>query len=147
MFAKLKLALGSGKKGAITTIAIPDNPQEPKGPHTTLFEPKAIIAALIARNLQHFSQAAGTPFTKPSMLKAIGRNGEHGIEATKLIAFQGICHHTKLMIEQLQAQQLPLIDITITGADIKKGMKAWRESTSTSFKLGLRYRRGRTATQ
>ena len=131
-FAKFKIATNKNNQGAITTIAIPDDPLDAESPHTTLFEPRAIIAALIARNLQHFSQAAGTPFTKPSILKAIGRNGEHGIEATKLLEFQEISKHTKLMIDELQAYQLPKIDITITAQDIKNGMKKWQEATSTS---------------
>jgi len=107
-------------------------------PPTTTTDPDRIAEAIIERNLRHFSQATGTPFTKHPMIDLFGPDGTNN-NSDQLLSSTLDCSTFELtpalrtVLHKLSnLPTLPHIDHQITSHDVREGYKAWNEQTTTS---------------
>ena len=82
MFRTLGVMCGKTKKGAVTSIKLPINPEDdPDHPDTQMhqiFDQELMSTEIIHRNQRHFGQSKGSPPTDPTVVKHLGLYGEHG---------------------------------------------------------------------
>jgi hypothetical protein len=98
------------------------------------------------RNINHFGQAHGSPFTKPP-LSAISWTADDSIAKALLLGqipeeIKSNDIYVQDVLEEITAStHLPEIDTYILTEDVARGFKSWKEYTSTSpsgCHLGLR---------
>jgi hypothetical protein len=117
-------------QGGITHILIPNSDM------TTFLRVKEkdeIDESLLHRNIEHFSQADGTPFTTSPLLDIAG---EEGCSPTALQILeghipQGLPQITTLLLQKLKRVREP-ISLEFSYHDMCKGFSKWREKTTTS---------------
>jgi hypothetical protein len=131
---KLRSLFKPNRKGGITHI-IKDNPD---GTTSKIYDRDEIFDRIIERNKKHFSQAEGTPFTTPTMKNLLGpyatsHASKQILDGTFNIHLIITTQATKDILSKCKRiTPAGTIDCTITTNDVRYGMKAWRESTSTS---------------
>jgi hypothetical protein len=111
-----------------------------------IHEPAELRKLLMLRNITHFGQAHGTPFTLPP-LNQINWSASDNI-STQLINGQtspelasGNPYVDKVLCAMASMETLPEIDTYISSNEVARGFKRWKETTSTSpsgCHLGLR---------
>jgi hypothetical protein len=110
-----------------------------------IHDAKVMQLMIQRRNIIHFGQAHGTPFTVPPLDKL---NWEAtSIEAEELLSgsipaqFISNNPYTIRILEYIaNRESIPPIDTFVTTYQMSRGFKKWRESTSTSpsgYHLGL----------
>lgn len=141
LFEKLKTLRARGHRGGVTRIEIPVHPCEDPKTCTewqTIDVPDEIVHHLQARNLKHFGQAHGTPFTCEPLITDIGFCGD-GLGTEEILQGQYQSHplapqiqlllqHLRLTAEMAQLRSYP----TISHEEFVGKLKVWRESTTTS---------------
>jgi Reverse transcriptase (RNA-dependent DNA polymerase) len=127
---------GTQGKG-ITTIEIPSKEDPTK--YTSLNTPSEMEDPLLDRNINHFGQAEGTPFTLDPLLSTYGYEGCNEF-STKLID-EGLIpdemyeqpEYVKMILRKLSnGENLPKIESEITFEEFIAGFKSWKEKTTTS---------------
>jgi hypothetical protein len=153
-FKKIRSIIKPTTKGGLSYILVPKDfkadqyPYEPN--ESTEWEPvhdHEILQEFIQkRNIIHFGQAHGSPFTQPPMNRLDWQ--ADSFEAKEIlngsVPISVLSHNeyaNKILHYIAQREQLPEIDTYITPDQMSLGFKKWREDTSTSpsgCHLGLR---------
>ena len=133
-FARLRRIMKNENRGALNHLQI----QEEDDRVRHIYDQKEISDLLIEQNAKHFSQADGTPFTKPPLTNLFGKYGTNKqskrlldgkldidpIETTEAVK--------ALLSEMKRVAPAGDVNSEVTSADVRSGYKKWRESTSTS---------------
>jgi hypothetical protein len=109
-------------------------------------EPEQVKKYITLRNITHFAQAHGSPFTVPPLNNikwaADDTMSESLLKGNVPSSIRSEDKYVNNLLNALaQMEMLPEIDTYISSDDVAKGFKRWRESTSTSpsgCHLGLR---------
>jgi hypothetical protein len=144
-FQQLKQFLKSKEAGGLSYILVPENykieqyPYEPSSIKAweTVHDHDKVQSFIKKRNILHFGQAKGTPFTE-KLLSSINwqansteakdiRNG-----AIPLSFLNGNPYIEQILRYMAERKNLPEIDNYITPEQVSTGFWKWRESTSTS---------------
>jgi hypothetical protein len=153
-FQKIRSILKPSTTGGLSYILVPkdfhpdDYPYEPE--EISEWEPihdhEKIQEFIQKRNIIHFGQAHGTPFTTHPLNK-LDWNAE-SIEAKEVLngtipisMLSNNTHANKILKYIATREQLPEIETFMSPEQISQGFKKWREETSTSpsgCHLGLR---------
>jgi hypothetical protein len=154
-FRHLKNIFKPQEAGGLAYILVPRNftiDQYPYDPQHVeewepIHDPAKLQEYIQHRNIQHFGQADGTPFTTPPLDSKLQWHADtieaqEIMEGTVPLAFVTENPYTKKVIEYIaNRENLHAIDTYITADQISRGFRKWRESTSTSpsgCHLGLR---------
>lgn len=153
-FQRLKSIFKPKSAGGLTYILVPENfdpiayPYDPNDVEAweALHDQSAVQNYIQKRNITHFGQAHGSPFTV-SPLNSINWQAD-SIQAREMIAgsipidfLEGNQQIERVLKYIANRAQLPEIDTHITKEQVCKGFRRWRENTSTSpsgCHLGLR---------
>jgi hypothetical protein len=117
-------------QGGLTHILIP---QADSDTFQRVYEKEHIDESLLHRNIEHFSQADGTPFTTSPLIDIVG---EDGCSPTALQILEGkippgLPNITTLLLQKLQRVREP-ISLEFSFHDMCQGFSRWREKTTTS---------------
>jgi hypothetical protein len=153
-FQRLKRIFKPTTSGGLSYILVPKDfsaneyPYDPKEVKKweTIHDPAELETFIQKRNIQHFGQAQGSPFTIPPLNKLKWQ--ANSIEAKEIIegsiptSFLTENPYTNKVLRYIaQREKLPEIDTYILPEQVSKGFRKWRETTSTSpsgCHLGLR---------
>jgi hypothetical protein len=144
-YKKLQYILKPTHRGGLSYILVP----EAATPETYPYEADSVQnwsmvhdhvqlqKFLLKRNVQHFGQAQGTPFTIPPLTLldwgAQSQVAEKLLQGEIPAEIQSNDIYLNAILEHIaQQKQLPEIDTYISPDDISKGFRKWKESTSTS---------------
>jgi hypothetical protein len=125
-----------------------DFPYDPDTIHSweLIHDPEKLQNFIQQRNITHFGQAHGTPFTTPPLDKiswqANSKEAREILNGSIPVSFLTNNPHVYKVIKYMADRpNLPEIDTYITKDQVANGFKKWRENTSTSpsgCHLGLR---------
>jgi hypothetical protein len=153
-FKRLKSIFKPNKTGGLTYILVPekfDSTNYPYDPNEitswdAVHDQEAVQEFIQKRNITHFGQAQGSPFTVPP-LNSINWQANN-IPAKELlkgaipISFVNNNPQLERVLRYIaNRKNLPIIDTYISTEQVSKGFRRWRETTSTSpsgCHLGLR---------
>jgi hypothetical protein len=153
-FRRLKSIFKPQASGGLTYILVPENfdptnyPYDPSDISSweSVHDQEAVQNFIQKRNITHFGQAHGSPFTIPP-LNSIEWSANN-IPAKELINgsipvsfLEGNPQTEQVLRYIANRKKLPEIDTHITREQVSKGFRRWRETTSTSpsgCHLGLR---------
>jgi hypothetical protein len=141
-------------KSGLSYVLVPENfqpenyPYEPKNVKnwSMIHEPDKVEKYLMLRNITHFGQAHGSPFTVPPLdeikWSADDTLSESLINGQVPAEIRSENPFVDCVLDAIAtARILPEIDTYIPSDEVAKGFKRWKESTSTSpsgCHLGLR---------
>lgn len=101
----------------------------------TITVPHQIEQLLLQSNRHHFSQADGTPLTRPPFTADIGYKAD-GYSVEMILsgqqAYQNTSEATALLIKHLQRRTVQTLKGTISYNDVLQKLKYWKETTTTS---------------
>jgi len=122
MYRKIRLLTKRKQQSSFNHLVIS------RGDHEEVItSPTDMIHRLIQRNLTHFSQAQGTPFSIPPLSETHNILTASPLPAiSQSSAVQAILQYLK------DSPNLPHISTEINVEDIKSLYQAWKESTTTS---------------
>jgi hypothetical protein len=144
-FDRLKNIFKPTASGGLSYILVPNNftaDKYPYDPEKTeeweiIHEHDELQQYIQIRNIQHFGQAHGTPFTKPPLAALTWKADT--IEANEIMkgyiptSFLTENPYTNKVMEYIaKRENLPEIDTMITTDQVSRGFRKWRETTSTS---------------
>ena len=123
----------------LTSVIVPTNNGEGVNKEEVITNPYEVENHIINRNIEHFGQAQGTPFTSDKITKMLGYTGVsqqanniiQGANIEELIQNMGPGEQ-KILRQLNNGKNTPTISITITQKEFMTGFRKWRESTSTS---------------
>jgi Reverse transcriptase (RNA-dependent DNA polymerase) len=135
-FAAIRKVFKPQHGKGIISIDIPDidNPGKMK----TITEPVEMVTKITNRNIGHFAQADGSPFTKQELIDIFGYTGT--TQASEALIQQqeipqGILSQPESVmhiINQLGSGKIKDINKEVTYEEFVQGIKNWKESTTTS---------------
>ncbi len=141
LFRKLKSFRLAGQKSGVTCIEIPSPPMADPKTYTTLVQidvSSKVVFHLCKRNILHFGQANGSPFTVPPLSTQLGYDSQSKTADQILrgvYQYLGDNSNVQLLLNYLtntaDIEQLQ-VETTILEQDFRGKMSAWRESTSAS---------------
>lgn len=144
MFKKLQTVLKTESEKTITQIQIPAIPTMDPQECTewiTLDIPEEIIDAIQQRNIKHFQQAHGTPFTIPPLSSALHYTAASGHQTMSILQgtynMQQLDESTQQILTRLSQiyttnLEYPQLSSTISLSDMIGKLKKWPETTTTS---------------
>jgi hypothetical protein len=146
MFARLQRCLRPAHRGGLTHLLVPEGfdenspyPYEPADVSAwePVYDSARMESLLLHRNVQHFGQAHGTPFTVSPLADLLGPHADtpfcNDLLSGILPDVPGADPQAiKLLRKLASLPQAPPIDHSITAADFEATFSKWRESTSTS---------------
>jgi hypothetical protein len=115
--------------GGISHVLIRTNEPTPR----RINDKQEIDEVLLHRNIDHFQQAQGTPFTISPLLDIIGHDGcsKEALEILEGNIPNQIPTTAKKILQQAKRVRSPLkLDMSLE--DMCQGFKKWREQTTTS---------------
>jgi hypothetical protein len=139
-FSQLKVQLKSSRSNGITYIEVPDldadgnstdNPDR-AATWRKVTDPVEMEDILLERNMSHFGQAQGTPFTVAPIVDAIGYDGEGSLEEMIKQSDDTDGGLNTLIKKLTDGNQLLGIDDDLSINDFTDGFKKWSEDTTTS---------------
>jgi hypothetical protein len=153
-YKKLQFILKQNIRGGLSSVLVPEGSEPNEYPYevekvkswTPVYDHKRLQDFIQQRNINHFGQAHGTPFTIPP-LNALdwGAQGHHAdqILAGKIPEdLDSEDQYVKAILKYIATrEQLPEIDTYQSPEEISRGYRRWKELTSTSpsgCHLGLR---------
>jgi hypothetical protein len=97
-------------------------------------DPQEMNSYLYQRNINHFAQAHGTPFTVPPLSELLDFNGctPCAQEILNGKIPDNKIHHTAKLILQECKRERPALGFEYSMQDMTNGFTKWRESTTTS---------------
>jgi hypothetical protein len=135
-FATIKKAMKPRRSKGVQYLDIPD--ETIPNAWVRITDPQLIADKLLSRNIQHFGQAALTPFAQAPLSKVFGYQGVN-IASTKLIEdheipddITGHNEYIDKFIKKLSSGKVIEIPDTITFEEFKSGLIKWNEKTTTS---------------
>jgi hypothetical protein len=153
-YKRIQNILKPAQKTGLSYILVPKDFEPDQYPYESeqikewepVHEQSELQSFIQKRNIAHFGQAHGTPFTVEPLTKI---NWEaDSIEAKEILEgsipmslINGDEYTMKILSYIAKREQLPEIDTYITPTQISSGFKKWKEETSTSpsgCHLGLR---------
>jgi hypothetical protein len=153
-FSRLKNIFKPKAAGGLSYILVPKNftiKQYPYDPAKTkewesIHDHDELQSFIQHRNIKHFGQAHGTPFTVPPLDKiqwqADSIEAQEIINGSVPIEFLSENPYTERILQYIAKRDtLPTIDTMISAEQVSRGFRKWRENTSTSpsgCHLGLR---------
>lgn len=148
LFKSLRQHFHPSNRSGITHVMLPDkdslgNPTDDVDMAVTWrneTNPQEVIDKIYQRNLRHFGQAEGSPFTAPPLSVAFGYTGMtyHGTslvqEGSLPPMLDHISQHEQDILQQLKPTDSPHVTYNnlITFDGFSKAISKWREATSTS---------------
>jgi hypothetical protein len=154
-YRKIQFIVKPKQRSGLSHILVPENskPEDyPFNPDTVaawkmIHDHTTLQKYLLQRNMKHFNQAHGTPFTMPPLdnldweanTKAAQRLLQGEIPPELYVSDNPFVREVLNYIAS--RQQLPEFDIIITPDEVARGYQRWKETTSTSpsgCHLGLR---------
>jgi hypothetical protein len=134
-FQTLRRYLRPGANNSLTEVHV----QNTDGTTTVIDEPNEMYDRIIARDLQHYHQAEGTPCTQAPIREWLGTAGDTPIcnswldgEDVPILPD----HHypeTQILFDQIPCTTRPNpVSATVSIEDYKEFFGKWKESTSTS---------------
>jgi hypothetical protein len=153
-FRRLKSIFKPSENGGLTYVLVPENfavEEYPYDPNTVdsweaIHDQNLVQQYIQRRNIIHFGQAKGTPFTEPPISDINWQ--ANSIPANEIL--NGVIpmsfisenpYVEKILKYMANRANLPEIDTHITPEQVCRGLRRWRENTSTSpsgYHLGLR---------
>lgn len=146
VFYALRLHFHPDARSGISYIEVPDldkDGQPTDDPQAatswkTITDPTEIENRLLDRNIEHFGQADGTPFTRGDLLAALGYEGiSPGLD--KILSgelpdnFEKLDPGSQAILKKLSdRQQLEQINDEITFEEFWQAIKKWNKQTTTS---------------
>ena len=123
----------------LTSLIVPDGQQNDNALYKTIHDQQEIENLLIARNIAHFGQAQGSPFTTSPIVDKIGYKGTNNFSA-KIIRGDDISPELHNMTGGLKeiikilniGKHTPKFSINIDQEEFMSGFRKWREETATS---------------
>jgi hypothetical protein len=153
-YKKLQYILKPTQRGGLSYILVPEAATPETYPYDTgsaknwsmVHDHEQLQNFLLKRNVQHFGQAQGTPFTIPPLTLldwgAQSQVAEKLLQGEIPTEIQSNDEYINAILKHIaQRKQLPEIESYISPDDVSKGFRKWKESTSTSpsgCHLGLR---------
>jgi hypothetical protein len=138
-FANIRSKFNPIDHQGITKILVPNN-NDPTGLSSlTIHNPVEVESQLIQRNIKHFGQAQGSPFTNENLTQHLGYDGV--TQTANTIITGGNIDTITNNIDGPEAQILnalndgnndPIINTDITLNEYMSGFRNWKERTSTS---------------
>jgi hypothetical protein len=103
----------------------------------TISDPQEVEQAIIRRNIKHFGQADGTPFTSQALIDIFGRDGDSKATEELLQGKLPKIDHLPEAVQRIlkKISENPCtepIDTEVTTQELKNLFKKWKERTSTS---------------
>jgi hypothetical protein len=153
-FRRLKSIFKPRENGGLSFVLVPENfavEEYPYDPNTVdsweaIHDQNLVQQYIQRRNILHFGQAQGTPFTEPPISDINWQ--ANSIPAKEIL--NGVIpmsflsenpYVEKILKYMANRANLPEIDTHITPEQVCRGLRCWRENTSTSpsgYHLGLR---------
>ena len=141
-YSTIKLYTKPDQDRSLATLEVPVDPDaDPTAEETEwrrITDPKELDDALLQRNIKHFSQAQGTPFTEGELKQRLGHDGMtptgDDILNGKQLDFD-LDPATELLISHMQQKCKPMPEfktLEITQEQLVQTFLHWRETTSTS---------------
>jgi hypothetical protein len=141
-YRKLQYIRKENEGSGLRELQVPRDPsippkQCPKDPQywRTVRIPTEIKNLLIARNRQHFGQAAGTPLTEPAFAAAVKYDGT-GLTADLILEgsyeAEDMDTASQLFIKHMASKTALELPAHITKDDFINKLKIWPEKTTTS---------------
>jgi hypothetical protein len=143
MYKRLHHVFKPTNSGAISHLEVPATPDWEWSYHPkTIAEWKSeydtakVEQHLFDRNVHHFGQSQGTPWTQPPFadipFDGTGPVADSILAGTYIYKPHGPTgRYVQLLLEQLR-MQLPPMPVEIKKTDMNKGFQVWKEITSTS---------------
>jgi hypothetical protein len=144
-YKRIQQILKSQERNGLAYVLVPEQfqpeqyPYDPQKVETwnMIHEPESVKQFITKRNIIHFGQAHGTPFTVPP-LNNIAWTADDALSEELINGHvpAGISLQEPMVNKVLegiaQAKKLPEIDTYISTEDVAKGFRHWKENTSTS---------------
>jgi hypothetical protein len=127
---KFQMMRQEGKTaGGISHVLIRSNEATPH----RINDKDELDVVLLERNVEHFQQAQGTPFTISPLLDLIGHNGcsNYALQILEGNVPDNIPVTAKKLLKQAKKVRTP-IPLEMSLEDMCQGFKKWREQTTTS---------------
>jgi enamine deaminase RidA (YjgF/YER057c/UK114 family) len=153
-YKKLRSILKPVSSGGLSYILVPKDFQVEQYPYEPtevsewepIHEHEILQKFVQQRNIIHFGQAHGSPFTQPPLNRldwqAESIEAKEILQGSVPISLLSNNEYTNKILQYIaNREQLPEIDTYITPEQVSTGFKKWREDTSTSpsgCHLGLR---------
>jgi hypothetical protein len=134
IFTKLKRIKGKTINSGLDHIITTDI----QGNNIPIYDPEKMFSAIIERNIQHFSQADGTPFTIEPLKSLLGPYATSEFAQSILLGEVDILslpvsEATKAILLHLKkSPSHETINVDISTEDVINGYMKWGEFTSTS---------------
>jgi hypothetical protein len=144
-FSRLKTIFKPRDSGGLSYILVPENFDVEKYPYDPdkveaweqIHDQTQVQQFIQKRNILHFGQAKGTPFTEPP-INAINWQASSipakeilsGVIPTSFLSDNP--YVTKIIKYMANRENLPEIDTYITTEQVRRGFRRWRENTTTS---------------
>jgi hypothetical protein len=118
------LRIGPQSSVGFTHILLPDGNNPNK--YTQIQTKSLLDSFLLQRNIDHFQQASGTPFTTPDLIAYTGEDGCHENTTDILIGTvrNDLPKYVKLLLQQFKSSN-KTIDITFSFHDMCNGFMKW----------------------
>lgn len=126
------LRQGKNGQGGITHLLVPSK-QPDNDSFQRIFDKTEVDNTLLDRNIDHFAQADGTPFTTSPLLDLLGEDGcsDAAMDILEGIVPTHLPKYPKLLLTKLKRVRDP-ITLEFTYNDMCNGFAKWREKTTTS---------------
>jgi hypothetical protein len=127
------LRQGRSSQGGLTHILISNKHNNNVETYQRVFDKEEIDNNLLERNIEHFSQADGTPFTTSPLIDIVGEDGcsQMALQILEGNIPQRLPKLTTLLLQKLRRVREP-ISLEFSLQDMCQGFSKWRERTTTS---------------
>jgi hypothetical protein len=117
---------GKQAQGGITHVLVPEKIDGEEFLHR-IYEKSKVDTTLLHRNITHFSQAEGTPFTTSPLLDILGDDGctPAALQILEGQIPEGLPKYPTLLLKKFEKVREP-ISLTFTLTDMCNGFSKWR---------------------
>ena len=91
LYVQLRKRFKAQHSGGLPNILIQSDANDPTSPVRVVTDPTEVEQLLIKRNIKHFGQSQGTPFTTAPIIEHLGYRG-NSPQVTKIINGENITH-------------------------------------------------------
>ena len=138
-FSILRDRFKTGFSKGITNLIVPEHSVNDNETYRTVHDQQEIETLLIERNIAHFGQAQGSPFTVSPLVDKLGYKGTNNY-AHKIIQGEDFTNEFHNMDGGIKAimkilnngENTPAFAIDINQDEFMSGFRKWREETATS---------------
>jgi hypothetical protein len=144
-FQRIQQVLRPSERTGLSYIVVPEKFQPSNFPYNPgkvtnwemIHNQERLKECLLQRNMTHFGQAHGTPFTTQPLNKldwnSTSLEAESILDGVFPTEFESTNPFAKEILRHIaNRKQLPAIDTYLSPEEVANGFKRWKESTSTS---------------